>query len=108
MDNPRNRTKELINFIESCGILVNCAKNNARGHRGFFRTDGKQFRIDLSKKLDDELILKTLAHEFAHYIHYKYDKSLKNLDFIFSNDDMLGSCRNGCAAMELRLCRDRS
>ena len=87
MDNPGNRNKKLINFIESCGIIVNCGKNNARGHRGFFRTDGNIFRIDLSKKLDKESILKTLAHEFAHFIHYKYDKSLKRLDFIFSDDD---------------------
>jgi hypothetical protein len=87
MANQRNRLISLINYIESCGITINLAKNKARGHRGYFKTDGKNFRIDLSKELKDDDILKTLAHEFAHFVHYNYDNTLKSLDFIFEDEN---------------------
>jgi len=81
----RNRIIELKNFLNSLGIDTNISKTNARGHNGVFihKTDG--FRIDISKKLDEEKVIPVILHEFAHYIHYLYDEKLKSLDFIFGD-----------------------
>ena len=84
MASTRNATlikSELIRYISSLGIVVNTV-TKARGNRGFF----KEGRIDVSKTLDDESALRTLIHEFAHYINYKLDKKLKHLDVLFGED----------------------
>lgn len=85
MADKRNRIINIVNYIKSLGIDINI-KNNARGNNGFFRFCGKSsYRIDISKKLDDKNILSTIIHEFAHYVHYKYDNKMASLNFIFEN-----------------------
>lgn len=86
MDDKRNRITNVVNYLESLGIQVNVGKNKARGNQGFFKTIGESFRIDVAKKLSEEETLRVLIHEFAHYVHYKYDKKLKSLDFIIETD----------------------
>ena len=73
----------IINFLESLNIDVNVGKNKARGNKGFFSAAGNQYRIDVAKGLSEEAQARVLVHEFAHYVHYFYDKKLKNLNFIF-------------------------
>lgn len=90
MDCERNRSIDLVNYIESQGISVNMGKNKARGNRGFFSQKNGSFRIDISKDVEDNAKIRTLLHEFAHYIHYKYDKTLQSFNFIWgdiSNED---------------------
>lgn len=87
MVSQRNRILKIINYLEKLGIEVNIGKNKAKGNKGFFSANNFSYRIDISKGLDDETVLKTLAHEFAHFVHYKYDKTLKDLSFIFPNLD---------------------
>lgn len=82
MVNKRNRVLEITEYLESLGIEVNIGKNKARGNKGFFKSDGKSFRIDVAKNLTEETILKVLIHEFAHFVHYQYDKTLNTLEFI--------------------------
>ena len=60
--------KEFLKYLKSLGLTVN-TRTLARGNKGFF--SGK--RIDISKNIDDERFLDTLAHEFAHYIHSKIE-----------------------------------
>lgn len=74
----------LVDYIESNGIKVNIGKTKARGNKGLFSLKRDGFRIDISKNIDDSSILPTLLHEFAHFIHYKYDSTLKSLDFVFN------------------------
>ncbi len=85
MDNKRNRTEKLIDFIQSFGIELNYGKNKARGNKGLFIAKNKAFRIDIAKGQEENMGI--LLHEFAHYIHFKYDKTLKSLDFIFPDLD---------------------
>ena len=73
----------IINFLKSLGIDVNVGKNKARGNKGFFCAGRDCHRIDVAKGLSEAAELKVLVHEFAHYIHYGYDKTLKDLSFIF-------------------------
>lgn len=96
MAGQRNRIIELVDFIEQQGVEVNIAKNKARGNKGFFRVKGDRFRIDISKSLDEKSVLSTLVHEFSHFVHYKYDKTLKSLDFIFdnTNNDLINEMIN--------------
>ncbi len=75
--------EELVNYIESLGVIVNIGKTKARGNKGIFCTKNGCYRIDIAKVANDENMLSTLLHEFAHYIHYKYDSSLTSLDFVF-------------------------
>lgn len=90
MANKRNRILELTNYLESYGITVNIAKNKAQGKKGFFKIKDNNYRIDIAKGLDEEETIRTLSHEFAHFIHYKHDNTLKSLSFIFpDNDDVL-------------------
>ena len=90
MANKRNRILDLTNYLESIGITVNIAKNKAQGKKGFFKVKNNNYRIDIAKGLDEEETIRTLSHEFAHYIHYQNDKTLKSLSFIFpDNDDVL-------------------
>ncbi len=85
----RNRILDITQYFESLGIEVNIGKNKARGNKGFFKADNQNFRIDIAKGQTEETIIRTLVHEFAHYVHYSYDKTLKSLDFIINEDDNL-------------------
>ncbi len=73
--------EELVRYISSLGLEVRTA-TKARGNRGFFKVG----RIDVSKTLDDKSAVRTLVHEFSHYIHHKLDKSLKSLDKVLVED----------------------
>lgn len=82
----RDRVVALKDYLSSLGVSVNIGINKARGHKGIFMHGFDVSRIDISKGLDcDEKILSVMLHEFAHYIHYFYDKSLSSLDFIFES-----------------------
>ena len=83
----RDRITELKKYIENKGIILNIGKTKARGNKGFFKyfADGR-YRIDISAKISDDSIINVLLHEFTHYIHYCYDKSLKSLDFVFKKN----------------------
>lgn len=89
MVSERNRILDLISFVESCGVTVNIGKNKARGNKGYFKVADNSFRIDIAKNLMDDSIVSILAHEFAHFVHYQYDKTLKSLDFIFNSSDIV-------------------
>ncbi len=90
MDDKRNRILELVNYLQSLGIVVNIGKNKARGNKGFFRAKEGEFRIDIARNQSDDEVLRLLVHEFAHYLHYSYDKNLKSLNFVFKgNEDTL-------------------
>lgn len=91
MADQRDRSLEIIEFLTSEGIVVNIGKNKAQGNKGFFKATGKCYRIDVAKGLKEEEIIRVLLHEFAHYVHYKYDKTLKKIDFIIQDltDDIL-------------------
>lgn len=85
MDNSRNRTlvkKELIEHITSLGVQVNTG-TKARGARGTFR----EGRIDISRILDDDAAIKTLVHEFAHYVSFNLDKKMNDFNIIFKLDN---------------------
>ncbi len=60
--------KDFINYLNALGIRVN-TRTKARGNRGFFSGD----RIDISRNIEDERFIDTLAHEFAHYVHSKIE-----------------------------------
>ena len=85
MDCERNRILNLKTYLTSLGIQLNIGKTKARGNKGFFLHKSDDFRIDISKCVNDANVLSVLLHEFAHYVHYSYDKTLSSLDFIFSN-----------------------
>lgn len=85
----RDRILDIINYMESLGLEVNIGKNKARGNKGFFKSDGNSFRVDIAKGQTEESVLKTLSHEFAHFVHYSYDKTLESLDFIFDNSEKI-------------------
>ena len=85
MASKRNRIVELKNYIESFGIDVIISKNKAQGNKGFFKAKKEHYRIDVAKGLNEASIISTLSHEFSHFIHYNYDRSLKTLDFIFDD-----------------------
>lgn len=90
MASKRNRILDnLVQYLNSLGIEVNIGKNKAGGNNGFFKAKESGYRIDIAKGLSDENIIGTLSHEFAHFIHYTYDKSLKSLDFIFDDTESL-------------------
>ena len=79
--------KDLLNYMRSLGLSVN-TRTKARGNKGFF--SGK--RIDISKNIEDERFLDTLAHEFAHYIHSKIEpenfKKGGSLKVLFNCDNV--------------------
>lgn len=85
MVSKRNSIIDLINYLQTLGIEINIGKNKARGNKGIFITSNGKFRIDVAKNLPDDVQLKVILHEFSHYIHYKHDKTLNSLDFIFQN-----------------------
>lgn len=86
MDCERNRIIKIVEYLKSLGIEVNIGKNKARGNRGLFKVSNNKFKIDIAKNQDDNIVLRTLVHEFAHFVHYHYDKTLQSLDFIFGNE----------------------
>lgn len=83
MVSERNRIVKVKEYIESFGIDVNISKNKAQGNRGFFKAHNNKYRIDIARGLSNENIVNTLVHEFTHFIHYKYDIKLQDLDFLF-------------------------
>ena len=86
MVSQRDRILNLAEHIKSSyNVDVVLFKNKARGNKGLFKTfANNKYRIDIAKNLNDTEAIRVLVHEFCHYIHYRYDKSLKSLDFIFS------------------------
>lgn len=87
MVSQRNKLLDLIQYLKSFGVEVNIGKNKARGNKGLFKVCNQKFRIDVAKKLDEDSVLKTLIHEFAHFIHYHNDNRLQSLEFIFEKED---------------------
>ena len=85
MASERNRIDKLKNYITSFGIDVNIGKTKARGNRGVFIHGKNKFRIDVAKNLSEAETISILVHEFTHFIHYKNDKSLKSINFVFGN-----------------------
>ena len=85
MDYQGNRVLKLAEYIRTFGVEVNLGKNKARGNKGVFFNKKDTYRIDISNKLDKDSQLSTLLHEFAHFIHFKYDKTITSLDFVFSS-----------------------
>ena len=82
--------KDFLQYLKSLGLTVN-TRTMARGNKGFFCKN----RIDISKNIEDERFLDTLAHEFAHYIHAKIEPktfnkggSLQKLFSTFNIDDI--------------------
>ena len=85
MVSERDRLVKIIQYLQGLDIEINYKKNKARGKRGFFRVQDEKVRIDIAKELTDLESLSVIIHEFAHYVHYKQDKTLKTLDFISTN-----------------------
>ena len=70
-DNRSNATKaSLVKFFRSLGLTVNTT-TKARGNLGLYTKN----RIDISKEIDEERVVPTLVHEFAHHIHYKIEST---------------------------------
>ena len=85
MADKRNCITNFVDYISSLGIKINIAKNKAQGNKGFFKAANDQYRIDVAKGLSESDMLKVLVHEFIHYLHFSYDKTLKSTDFLFNN-----------------------
>lgn len=83
----RNRILAVTQFLKSLGIDVNIGKTKARGNKGVFIGAKNKYRIDISKSLEEDKILSVIIHEFSHYVHFCYDKTLTSLDFVFSDYD---------------------
>ena len=84
MVSTRNETvlkSELISYLSEIGLDIHTT-TKARGHNGFFK-DG---RIDISKNLDDCSAIKTILHEFAHYVNSLLDSKFKNSYVLFDTD----------------------
>lgn len=86
MASKRDCINNIVNYLENLDITVNIAKNKAKGHKGFFVAKNGRFRIDISKEIDEDSILRVLVHEFGHYLHFINDKSLNSLDFILNKE----------------------
>ena len=86
MDYTRNQIniikKEIINFFISLGIEVHTS-TKALGHQGFFRLN----RIDISRDINEERIIPTLIHEFAHFITFNIKAKCNDFNPIFKTDD---------------------
>ena len=65
--------KEIIKYLENLGITVK-TRTKARGNKGLYTKN----RIDISKNIENERFMDTLAHEFAHYIHSKMEPATFN------------------------------
>ena len=84
MVSERNRVLKLRDYLESLGININIGKTKARGHKGIFIYRPQGFRIDIASSLNSDEALSVMLHEYAHYVHYNYDKTLKSLEFVFN------------------------
>ena len=70
-DNRSNATKTaLVKFFRSLGLTVNTS-TKARGNLGLYTKN----RIDISKDIEEDKVVPTLVHEFAHHIHYKIENT---------------------------------
>lgn len=70
-DNRSNATKTaLVKFFRSLGLTVNTS-TKARGNLGLYTKN----RIDISKDIEEDRVVPTLVHEFAHHIHYKIENT---------------------------------
>lgn len=70
-DNRSNATKSsLVKFFRSLGLTVNTS-TKARGNLGLYTKN----RIDISKDIEEDRVVPTLVHEFAHHIHYKIENT---------------------------------
>ena len=106
MDCTRDKIKDLkrqiIDFFRALGIDVHTS-TKALGHQGFFRVN----RIDISKNINENRIIPTLLHEFAHFItfnikakcndfipifkcneSYIYDELIKITNFVDENSKL--------------------
>lgn len=83
MASQRDRITKLTEYLATQGITVNIGKTKARGNNGVFIFKKDNFRIDISQNTPDEKVLSVIVHEYAHFIHYKYDNKLSSLDFVF-------------------------
>lgn len=73
--------KQLVKYLSSIGLEIHTT-TKARGNKGFFRNG----RIDVSKNLDDHSAIKTILHEFAHYLNFLKDEKFKNSYIIFDKE----------------------
>lgn len=73
--------KELIKYLASEGLEIHTT-TKARGNKGFFRNG----RIDVSKTLDNYSAVKTILHEYAHYLNFLKDEKFQNSYVIFDSD----------------------
>ncbi len=78
----RNR---IADYIASLGVDVSLGKTKARGNKGLFKAGHDRYKIFVTKGLSEEETNRVLAHEFMHYVHFCYDRTLKKMDFIFPN-----------------------
>lgn len=63
--------RELVKFLKAEGLEV-YTNTKALGNQGFFRHN----RIDISKTLSDKRACEVIAHEYAHFIHYKIEPDM--------------------------------
>ncbi len=79
--------KELVNLLKTEGLEV-YTNTKALGNQGFFRAN----RIDISKTIDAKRACQVIAHEYAHYIHYKIEpemlKTFGTLEKLFLSNDV--------------------
>ena len=87
MVSKRDRILKIIEYLESLGVEVNVSRNKARGNKGFFKKNYQGYRIDIAKGLSEDETFSVLIHEFAHFMHYKHDNTLKTLSFILVNEE---------------------
>lgn len=75
--------KRLIEYFKSLGIEV-YTNVHAHGHQGYFSNN----KIEISKNIKKGKFVRTLLHEFSHYIHMKIEKNLLltggNINVIFN------------------------
>ena len=63
--------RELVKLLKIEGLDV-YTNTKAHGNQGFFRAD----RIDISKNITPKRACQVIAHEYAHYVHYKIEPSM--------------------------------
>ena len=79
--------KELVKLLKIEGLDV-YTNTKAQGNQGFFRGN----RIDISKTIDAKRACQVIAHEYAHYIHYKIEpdmlKTFGSIEKLFLTPDI--------------------
>ena len=73
--------KQLVKYLSSLGLEIHTT-TKARGNKGFFRNG----RIDISKTLDENSAIRTILHEFAHYLNFLKDEKFKNSYIVFDKN----------------------